>query len=124
MISKLIKNIKSKPYFYINSSILVGLLVCMAVLLNKKYTIEGVRNMNCCGGINPGVHYIEVRDDYNDLEEKLEYYSSHPKEAEEIIGQSTAYCQQFMNRREEDLIAFLVLEKFFHYSGQINSVFF
>ncbi|MBV52627.1 MAG: lipopolysaccharide A protein [Coxiellaceae bacterium] len=76
------------------------------------------------GLLQPGVHYIEVKDDYSNLEEKIDYYSSHSKEAQEIIEQSSRYCLQFLNRREEDLIAFLVLEKFFHYSGQLNSSFF
>lgn len=71
----------------------------------------------------PGVHYVEVKDDYSDLEEKIIYYSNHLDEAEIIVQRASLYCQQFMNKSEEDLINFLVLEKFFHFSGQIDSAY-
>ena len=29
------------------------------------------------GRLQPGVHYIEIKDDYSDLEDKIQYYSTH-----------------------------------------------
>ena len=37
------------------------------------------------GMLKPNYHYIEVKDDFSDLEERLTYYIAHPEEAEAII---------------------------------------
>ena len=61
----------------------------------------------------PGVHYIEVRDDFSDLEAQLDYYSSHPEEAKEIARNANAYVDQFRDLRREHYIGLRVLEKYF-----------
>ena len=43
--------------FYLNVGILI-ILVC--VLLTNYDSMEGITNMNCCGGIQLGVHYQET----------------------------------------------------------------
>ena len=45
--------------FCINIVILCGLLYLCYVMRNKNLT-EGISNMNCCGGIEAGVHYSET----------------------------------------------------------------
>lgn len=73
------------------------------------------------GLLIPEKHYVLIKDDYSDLQEKMAYYNSNPDQAEMIIQNANDYCHQFLNRTEEDLISFLVLEKFFHFSGQMKS---
>ena len=73
------------------------------------------------GTLVAGFHYVEVKDDYSDLVDKMKYYTDYPDEAKIIIQQANAYCQEFMDNQKEDLIHFLVLEKFFHFSRQIKS---
>lgn len=63
--------------------------------------------------MKPGVHYIEVADDYSDLEEKIAYYAMHQEEAEQIALNSQEWAQQFNDTQREDIISLLVLEKYF-----------
>lgn len=67
----------------------------------------------------PGEHFVLIRDDFTDLPEQIEYYSSHPKESMEIISNAHEYISQFLDKEREDLIEYLVLEKYFRLSGQI-----
>lgn len=71
------------------------------------------------GRLQPGVHYVEVRDDYGDLEEKVQHYTSHKEEALTIIRQANDYCHQFTDSKQERLISLLVMKKYFEKSGQI-----
>ena len=64
-------------------------------------------------------HYVEIKDDYSDLEERLRYYITHAEEAETIIKNANAYVEQFKNKAREDLISLLVLEKYFYRTGQL-----
>ena len=66
------------------------------------------------GTLEGGKHYIEIKDDYSDLEAQLTYYISHPKECQEIIRNAQAYTEQFWNPVSEDLCSLLVLEKYFN----------
>ena len=65
------------------------------------------------GRLQPGVHYVELREDYSDLEEKVAYYSDHIDEAQAIIERSHDYVRQFTHKTTEDLVSLLVLEKYF-----------
>ena len=62
----------------------------------------------------PGVHYVEVKDDFSDLESQLDYYSAHPREAEEIARNANRYVDQFRDLRRERYIALLVMMKYFN----------
>ncbi|MEN5235293.1 glycosyl transferase family 90 [Sphingobacterium faecium] len=70
------------------------------------------------GLLLPDVHYIHIRDDYSDLEEKLSFYISHPEKAEEIVVSAHQFVDQFTNKNKEDLISIMVLDKFFKQTGQ------
>ncbi len=70
------------------------------------------------GTLKAGYHYIEVREDFADLPEKLAYYIAHPAEAKAIIEHAHAYVSQFMDREREDLIQLLVMQRYFELSGQ------
>jgi len=74
------------------------------------------------GTLIPDFHYVEIKEDYTDLEEKLLYYSSHIDKAQKIIENAHQYVEQFKNKKQEDLISLLVLKKYFERTGQkINS---
>lgn len=67
------------------------------------------------GTLLPDVHYIEVSDDYSNLEEKIHYFIANPKQAEEISCSANNYRKKFLNHKKEKLISLLVLKKYFEY---------
>ncbi|WP_333913697.1 glycosyl transferase family 90 [Vibrio coralliirubri] len=71
------------------------------------------------GRLQEGVHYVEVKDDYSDLIEKMEYYIAHPEEAESIIKNAHIWVDQFRDKKRERLISLLVAKKYFEKSGQM-----
>ena len=60
-----------------------------------------------------GLHYAEVREDFEDLEEVFSYFEANPNEAKEIIKNAQAYTQQFLNRDAEKLISQHVCHLYF-----------
>ncbi|MCR2062966.1 glycosyltransferase family 90 protein [Campylobacter helveticus] len=72
------------------------------------------------GSLEPNVHYLQIRDDYEDLEERLEFCLLHPTFAQDIIYNAHQYVAQFFDKKREDLISLLVLEKYFYYTNQLN----
>ena len=65
------------------------------------------------GTLIPNYHYIEVKPDFSDLEERLTYYIEHPDEAEAIIQHAHDYISQFRDEKREKQISVLVLKKYF-----------
>ena len=72
------------------------------------------------GTLIPNYHYIEIKPDFSDLEERLQYYMAHTDEAQAIIEHAHEYIEQFKNKKREQLISLLVLEKYFKMTGQFN----
>jgi len=70
------------------------------------------------GTLIPNYHYMLIKDDYSDLEERMEYYIKHTDEALEIIKNAHHYTEQFKIKKREDLISLLVLEKYFYKTDQ------
>lgn len=68
----------------------------------------------------PDYHYVRIKSDYSDLEERLTYYIENPEVAEMIIQNAQHYAAQFRNERREHLISLLVLDKYFLRTGQKN----
>ena len=66
----------------------------------------------------PNKHFIEIKEDYSDLEDRIEFYISKPEKCKEIIKNANQYISQFKNKNREDLISLLVLEKYFHFTNQ------
>ena len=64
-------------------------------------------------------HYIEIKDDYSDLEERLNYYINNIDKCLEIINNANEYVKQFKDEKREKLISLLVLEKYFIKTLQI-----
>ncbi|UWZ97306.1 glycosyl transferase family 90 [Vibrio splendidus] len=71
------------------------------------------------GRLQEGVHYVEVKDNYSDLIEKMEYYIAHSEEAESIIKNAHIWVEQFRDQKRERLISLLVAKKYFEKSGQM-----
>jgi hypothetical protein len=71
------------------------------------------------GTLEAGRHYVELREDYEDLEEKVEYYSRHVEEAEAIIEQAHAHVRRFQEPAREELLCLLVLDRYFRLTGQL-----
>lgn len=72
------------------------------------------------GKLIPDHHYISIKDDYSDLEEKLNYYIKNEKAAQAIITNAHKHVQQFLNKEMEDMIALMVLNKYFYYTMQLD----
>lgn len=71
------------------------------------------------GKLIPNVHYVEIKPDFSDLEERLQYYINYPKKAQDIIENANAYVASFRSHKHEELIGFLVAKKYFENTGQI-----
>lgn len=64
------------------------------------------------GTLKPGFHYVEVADDFSDVEEKADFYFSHPGEAEKIIRNANIYAESFRDKRRENLTEVLTMGKY------------
>lgn len=71
------------------------------------------------GRLIPDYHYIQIKEDYSDLIEKISYYENHPQEAKAIVEHAHEWVSQFRDEKKEDLISLMVLEKYFRLSGQM-----
>lgn len=73
------------------------------------------------GTLIPNFHYILIKDDFSDLKQQLNHYIEHPDEAEQIARNANEYVRQFQDKKREDLISLLVLNKYFRETGQTVS---
>ena len=71
------------------------------------------------GTLIPNHHYVLLKDDYSDLEEKIDYYSKNIDASLEIIKNANDYTKQFQNQKTEDIISLMVLQKYFIKSNQL-----
>ena len=74
------------------------------------------------GTLKAGEHYVEVKTDLSDFDEKLDYYSENTPEAEAIIKNANTYVKQFQSQKMEDLLCLKVLEKYAELSGQNDAL--
>ncbi len=65
------------------------------------------------GTLIPDVHYICIKNDYSDLNEKLNYYMQNPDKTLQIIKNANEYANQFKNKKHEKFISLLVIKKYF-----------
>lgn len=70
------------------------------------------------GKLIPNYHYVEIKPDYSDFEERINYYIAHPDEAQKIIDHAHEWVAQFRNKKREKLISLLVMDKYFKATGQ------
>lgn len=64
------------------------------------------------GRMVAGEHYIEIKSDFSDVKEKIEYYNAHPQEAERISEASKDWIRQFDDTRRENIISYLVAQRY------------
>jgi hypothetical protein len=81
-------------------------LVIMAKPKFETWFMEGL--------LQPGVHYVEVSDDYSDLIEKMDYYLKHEQESLQIIQNAHQWISQFDDPKAEKAIELMVAEKYFN----------
>jgi hypothetical protein len=65
------------------------------------------------GRLVPGIHYAEVKDDYSDMLEVMDYYLAHEDEALAIIKNANSWVKIFRDKKKEKLIELLVAQKYF-----------
>jgi hypothetical protein len=85
----------------------------LAVMPSPKYETWFME-----GTLVADYHYVLIKDDYSDLEARLNYYIENTEKALEIIKNANQYVKQFQNKEREDLISLTVLEKYFYRTGQ------
>lgn len=86
----------------------------IAVMPKPKYETWFMEGM-----LIPDYHYICIKDDYSDLEEKLTYYNNNFDKAEQIINNAHSYINRFRNKKNEKVISLLVLKKYFERTNQM-----
>lgn len=70
------------------------------------------------GCLIPNYHYIEIKEDFSDLIEKVNYYEQHPEQAKAIIKNANEYVKPFKDKKREKLFSILVLKRYFEKTGQ------
>lgn len=65
------------------------------------------------GRLEGGKHYIEISDDYSNLESQLQRYIEQPELCGKIIRNANEYCRRFFNEDREDFISLSVLQRYF-----------
>lgn len=63
-------------------------------------------------------HYVEIAEDFSDIEAKFHYYEAHPDEAKAIIRNSQAYVRAQQNITEQYALGREVMRKYACYSSQ------
>ncbi len=70
------------------------------------------------GRLIAGHHYVQVKDDFSDLEEKLRECMADPGRCRAMIANANEHVRQFLDKDMESLISLYVLDKYFALSGQ------
>ena len=58
----------------------------------------------------PGIHYVEVKSDHSDLEEKYEWCLNNLEECKKIAENGKKYIEQFLNKEKEEKITNKIIE--------------
>ncbi len=116
-----------KPYMSMEDQMKYKFILCIEgndVATNLKWVMSSnslavmpkpkIESWFMEGSLVGGVHYVEIKDDYSDLVEKIDYYIAHPKEAENIVRNAHEYVAQFQNARLEDYTSYLTVERYFN----------
>jgi len=72
------------------------------------------------GQLEPGVHYVELRDDFADLDDKIADCEANPDLVRSVISHANRHVDQFRDENSERLASLLVLQKYFECTGQID----
>lgn len=58
-------------------------------------------------------HYVEISDDYSDIDEKIEYFLGHPNELKEINAEAKKYCQPFFDLERQYQLGMVIADRYF-----------
>lgn len=121
-----------KPFLSIEQQLTHKFIMCIRghdVATNLKWVMSSnsiavmprptVESWFMEGLLKPDYHYIEIKDDYSDLIEKIEWFISHPKDAEEINHNAHLWVERFRDKRLERIIMSEVVRRYFEQTGQI-----
>lgn len=61
----------------------------------------------------PNYHYILLKDDYSDLEEKYNWALKNPSKCQEITKNANNYVEQFLNIQREKNISLTIMNRYF-----------
>ena len=64
------------------------------------------------GKLIANYHYVLVKDDYSDLEEKMEFFSKNHEDAEKIITNANRWIKQFEDKKLEKILSLLTFQKY------------
>lgn len=120
-----------KPYMTIEDQLDFKFIACIEgndVATNLKWVMASnsiavmprpkIESWYMEGPLMGDYHYIEIKDDYSDLEEKLWYYISHPDEAEAIITHAHEYVDRFRDADKELFTARMVAKRYFELTNE------
>ena len=72
------------------------------------------------GRLEPGRHFVVIRADLGDLEDRVAWCEENPSEVQDIIAEAQRWTRQFRDRRRENLVAALVVQKYAEATGGID----
>jgi len=61
----------------------------------------------------PNVHYVLLKDDFSNLEEKFKWCKNNPNKCKEIISNASNYMKQFKNKKQEEQLEKRILNTYF-----------
>ena len=72
------------------------------------------------GVLIPNVHYVEIKADFSDVLDKMNFYIQNPNLAQQIIHNANLHVNRFKNQDLEDYLCIKVLEKYLELSNQMD----
>lgn len=72
------------------------------------------------GRLEPGVHFVEIRADLADLDERIAWCEANPEAVADIVRNAQGWVRQFQDPGRERLIAALVLQKYAEMTGGLG----
>jgi len=121
-----------KPYMSISEQLTHKFVMCLQghdVATNLKWVMSSnsiavmprptIESWFMEGQLKPDYHYIEIKSDYSNLMEKVEWYITHPSDSKEIIHNAQQWVSRFKNIRIERIIMEEVVKRYFKLTGQL-----
>ena len=66
----------------------------------------------------PNVHYVLLADNFSDLKKKLIWCNKNQEKCLKIIQNANNFMKQFANKKREEKLEYMVLDKYFNILGQ------
>ncbi|MCM1005436.1 MAG: glycosyltransferase family 90 protein [Prevotella sp.] len=71
------------------------------------------------GRLEPDVHYIAIKPDFCDAEERVQYYLDRPEEAARILENAHRWTAQFKDKATERMLSLAVMQNYLTRTGQL-----